>query len=185
MYPVFLQGQFCDVVDMARIKPECPPLLDKKIMKKWKVTMDFGDQEVHVQKHNHTAPFIKDSPFLDLLNLGPPEKFNRAKVPEVFWLDSKSSGTPTATLKEAQAYDDYKKHGVTLTTFGKLPAQPPVFPQRTSGGGYGTKDGYDDPPAKTWSTKRVLIAEPEDSRTRTRTLADGSTFQTEADILWE
>ena len=89
MYPVFFQVVLCDVVDLARINPECPPLLSKGKMKCWGVLMDFGDQKVNVKKFSHSAPFIKHSPFLDLFDLGPPEKFDRSKVP---------SSTPLAEL---------------------------------------------------------------------------------------
>ena len=43
LYPVFHKGQIIDVIDIARIKPECPSLTSKKQMKKWKVNLDFGD----------------------------------------------------------------------------------------------------------------------------------------------
>ena len=81
MYPVFLHGVLCDVVDFARINPECPPLLSKGKMKAWDVDLAFGDQKVKVNKFSHSVPFIKNSPFLDLLDLGPPEQFNRSKAP--------------------------------------------------------------------------------------------------------
>ena len=82
MYPVFFQGILCDVVDFARINPECPPLLSKGKMKSWEVLMDFGEQETNVKKYSHSAPFIKHSPFLDLFDLGPPEKFDSNKAPK-------------------------------------------------------------------------------------------------------
>ena len=51
MYPVFFDGKIVDVIDIARISPECPPLVSKKLMKKWDVSLDFGEQKAHVKKH--------------------------------------------------------------------------------------------------------------------------------------
>ena len=73
MYPVFRDGKLIDVVDLARIKPECPPLISKGVMKDWDVKLNFGEQVTEVQKHGFETPFIKDSPFVDLFDMG--EKF--------------------------------------------------------------------------------------------------------------
>ena len=113
-------------------------------MEKWEVLMDFGEQQVHVKKHKVVTPFSKDSPFLDLFDLGPVDKFDRSQVPKEFWLDSSVNGTENIALRDAKAYDLYRKRGGLYQPYGKLPTTPPVFPPRKSEGGYGKKNGYDD-----------------------------------------
>ena len=66
-----------DVADLARINPECPPLLSKKMMAKWKVLIDFRDQQVNVKKHGLVKNFIKESPLLDLFELGDPRRIRQ------------------------------------------------------------------------------------------------------------
>ena len=144
MYPVFRDGKLIDVVDLARISPECPPLISKGVMKDWNVNLNFGDQVTEVQKHGFNTPFIKDSPFVDLFDMG--ENFDRSQVPREFWLTD--SDTPSSRHTQAKAYEKYKSYGGLKFT-PKLPKTPPVFPPRKLvppvKGGYGkTKNGYDD-----------------------------------------
>ena len=144
MYPVFLNGVLCDVIDFARITPECPPLVSKGKMKAWDVDLSFGKQKTIVNKFGHSAPYIKDSPFLDLLNLGPPEDFDRNQVPKAFWLDSDTDETPRGLADSAKAFDKFRKQG-GLHGLGKRPTKNPVFPVGTSEDGYvSRKGGYDD-----------------------------------------
>ena len=114
-------------------------------MKAWDVDLSFGKQKTIVNKFGHSAPYIKDSPFLDLLNLGPPEDFDRSQVPRAFWLDSDVDGTPQALVESAKAFDMFRKQGGLSPGLGKRPTKPPVFPARTSEGGCGNRNnGYDD-----------------------------------------
>ena len=114
-------------------------------MKSWEVDLSFGGQKVIVNKFKHSVPYIKDSPFLDLLDLGPPEKFDRSQVPREFWLDPSVEGTPQELSDSAKAFEVFRKQGGLGPSIGKRPTTPPVFPTRTSEGGYGNrKSGYDD-----------------------------------------
>ena len=88
MFPVFFCSKLCDVVDFARIEPECPPLLSKGEMKSWDVNMDFGREVIHIRKHSHSVPFTKHSPCIDLFDLGDPATFDRNQVPKCFWITS-------------------------------------------------------------------------------------------------
>ena len=54
-------------------------------------------------------------------------------------------GTPQELLDSAKAFEDFRKRGGLGPVVGKRPTTPPVFPARTSEGGYGNrKSGYDD-----------------------------------------
>ena len=162
MYPVFLDGVLCDVIDFARIKPECPPLVSKGKMKAWDVDLSFGKQRTIVNKFAHSAPYIKDSPFLGLLDLGPPEEFDRSQVPRALWLDSAVEGTPQELTESAKAFDMFRKQGGLSLGLGKRPTKPPVFLARTSEGGYGNRNnGYDDSlrnSKPTYTSKSVSFA---------------------------
>ena len=107
MYPVFFDGNLVDVIDIERITPECPPLISKGLMKKCEVNLDFGEQKTHVKRHRVTAPFIKGSLFLDLLGLGPVDKFDRSKAPKEFWLDPPGVGAESVSARDAQNYEKY------------------------------------------------------------------------------
>ena len=165
MYPVFHKGKIIDVIDIARIPPECPCLTSKKQMKKWKVNLDFGDQLAHIKKHDIKAPFINHSPFMDMLDFGPVETFDRSKVPKDFWLEDTPVGKGTVSTRDAQNYDKYRRRGGLYQPFGKLDAsalRKPVFPPRSEGG-CGKKDGCDDslrnrfPPRKAPPKETLMV----------------------------
>ena len=82
--------------------------------------MDFGEQKTHVKKHGVTAPFTKDSPFLDLLGLGPVEKFDRSKVPKEIWLDSPEVGAESVAARDAQAYEKVSETRWTLSALWEI-----------------------------------------------------------------
>ena len=163
MYPVFKNGKIVDVYDAARIKPECPSLTSKRQMKKWKVNLDFGEQLADVKQLNVKSPFINGSPFMDILDLGPLNKFDRSQVPKEFWLDE----SPKETVKalDARNYDKYKRRGGLYQPYGKLEASKlknPVFPPRSEDG-CGKRDGCDDslrnrfPPRKVPQKQTLMV----------------------------
>ena len=127
--------------------------------------MDFGEQTTHVKKHSISTPFINHSPFMDMLDLGPVEKFDRSKVPKDFWLEQSELGKPTVSARDAQNYEKYRRRGGLYQPFGKLQSPflaTPVFPPRSEGG-YGKSNGCDDslknrfPPRD--SQKQTLVIE--------------------------
>ena len=98
--------------------------------------------------------------------MGPPEQFDRSKAPKEFWLDSTVEGTPQERSDSAKAFEDFRKRDGLGSFIGKRPTTPPVFPARTSEGGYGNrKSGYDDSRKtshQTHTKKNMAFTEPVD-----------------------
>ena len=166
---MFFNGQLCDYVDIARIAPECPGLLSKNKMKSWNVLLDFGDQETQVRKYSHTSPFIKNSQFLDIFDMGPPETFDRTQVPKEFWIDSDLEEGLTRQ-EETRAFEEYRKSGGRYPALGKVPTTPPSFPRRTrtsEGGCVDCESGCDDSLKRRarGPKKATLLTEPRTAST--------------------
>ena len=108
--------------------------------------MDFGEQETQVRKYNHRSPFIKNSAFLDIFDMGTPENFDRTQVPKEFWIDTDLEEGLTRQ-EETRAFEEYKKCGGRYSALGKVPTTPPTFPRNTrksEGGCVDCGNGCDD-----------------------------------------
>ena len=173
LYPVIMGKKFCDVIDIAAIKSNCPPLLSKTTMEKWDVDLSFGKQMTHVGKFGFEYPFHGKSAYVDLFDMGDPETFDRNQVPKCFWL----TDTPDPKA-DALAFNNIKKHGVP-TVFGRPPSAPPRFPMRTTReDGYGSKkSGYDDSRRSRHSSEKnrsSVRSYSKDSRTNTHLTLKGT-----------
>ena len=113
IYPCGFDGKFASGVDIARIKPKCPTLLSKGILKSWEANLNFGKQESTLDRFHHKAPFVNGVPMFDLFDFGPPETFDRSKVPPAFWDDGDYNDI---------SYDKY------LTMFAVTTGAIPVAP---------------------------------------------------------
>ena len=89
-YPIFLGGEFKGSIDIARINADCPPLFSKKMMKEWKITLDFEQQCTLIKQFDITSPFHGSVPVIDVLDI--PENFKIQDVPSYF----RRSTTPSS-----------------------------------------------------------------------------------------
>jgi hypothetical protein len=113
VYPCVFEGNFACGVDIARIDPDCPALASKALLKKWEADISFKNNTMTLEKYNHTVPFTSNVPLVDILDLGPPEAFDRTKVPKCFWLESNEDPE-----ENGYSYDTY----VALVSKDGLPA---------------------------------------------------------------
>ena len=81
-YPVFLSGRIVGSIDVARIPVDCPALFSKRMMKTWKMTLDFEKQLTRIGEFKCTVPFRNTVPVLDVLQL--PEHVELKDIPPCF-----------------------------------------------------------------------------------------------------
>ena len=68
-YPVFIKGKLVGSIDIARIQADCPALFSKRMMKEWKMTLDFDKQETVIKSLKCVFPFKNTVPVLDIFQL--------------------------------------------------------------------------------------------------------------------
>ena len=86
-YPVFIKGELVGSIDIARIQADCPALFSKRMMKEWKMTLDFDKQETVIKSLNCVFPFKNTVPVLDIFQL--PETVTPENLPLCFQLRTK------------------------------------------------------------------------------------------------
>ena len=94
--------------------------------------------------------------------MGPPELFDRSKIPQEFWLDSEDLKGKDAV----DAFERYRKVGGPFSTVGRLPKTgafedrrrtPPLLSPRVA---TGKRNGCDD------SRRTVMVTEPPSRKSR-------------------
>ena len=86
-YPVFIKGKLVGSIDIARIQADCPALFSKRMMKEWKMTLDFDKQETVIKSLDCVFPFKNTIPVLDIFQL--PEAVTPENLPLCFQLRTK------------------------------------------------------------------------------------------------
>ena len=99
-YPIFLGGEFKGSIDIARINADCPALFSKKMMREWKISLDFEKQCTLIKEFDISSPFHGSVPVIDVLDL--PEDFQLKDVQSYFRRDcpapTASSSSSSSTL---------------------------------------------------------------------------------------
>ena len=57
VYPVFVQGKYRGMLDIAEVPDDCPLLLSKSVLKKWDVDLCFGKGCMNINKFGVIIPF--------------------------------------------------------------------------------------------------------------------------------
>ena len=89
LYPVFLNGKFRGILDLAIIDGNCPMLLSKTMMTKWGCTLDFGRKEMYLGKFGLVTSFnSRDVPIVNIMDFTKKDvRSQKACIPKEYCLD--------------------------------------------------------------------------------------------------
>ncbi len=70
IYPVGVAGKFRGLLNQASVAPNCPSLLSKYMLWKWKANVNFGRQRTEIDTFNHHEKFQDGTPVMNLIDFG-------------------------------------------------------------------------------------------------------------------
>ena len=121
-YPIFLGGEFKGSIDIARINADCPALFSKKMMREWKISLDFEKQCTLIKEFDISSPFHGSVPVIDVLDI--PEKFQTKDVPAYFRRDHAAPIPSSSTASSSLCYAVKTETSTQGTEWESSPAVP-------------------------------------------------------------
>ena len=71
IYPVFFDGKFVGVLDIAECTAPCPTLFSINTAKRWQIVSDHGRQSLYLGAYDKTFAFQDGTPYIDIFELDP------------------------------------------------------------------------------------------------------------------